>query len=84
MKKALSISIPISIIIFLLKYYYQYQNILSNQPIFDAGGKITNQNFTSFPPSSAWIPALTVACFYFLLITIVVAFFIFIFKKDKK
>jgi hypothetical protein len=70
MKLTLLISALAAVVVFVLTYWYNYQSLLSKQP----KNGVLPTDFTSFPPSSAWIIALPWAIAAFVVIFIIVYF----------
>lgn len=70
MKLALLVSILSAVIVFVLTYWHNYQSLLSKQP----KNGVLPADFTSFPPSSAWVIALPWAIATFVVIFIIVYF----------
>jgi len=68
MMKVIFISIVPAVIVFLVKFYIDYNRILFlGTPV----NGVLPENFTSFPPSGAWITALPWAISVFALVFIV-------------
>jgi len=60
MKKVI-ISLVCAVVVFAIKYFVDYNRLVSEQP---QNGVLPN-NFTSFPPTSAWMSALPWAVIVF-------------------